>query len=43
MKSLFPEVFDASKIRPVANYPIALRDMLEYLAPEGSATFASYY
>ncbi len=34
MKSLFPEVFDASKIRPVSNYPIHLRDMLEYLAPE---------
>jgi uncharacterized circularly permuted ATP-grasp superfamily protein len=33
MKSLFPEVFDATKIRPVANYPIHLRDMLEYLAP----------
>ena len=35
MKSLFPEVFAASRIRPVANYPIRLRDMLEYLAPEG--------
>ncbi len=35
MKSLFPEVFDASKIRPVSNYPIHLRDMLEYLAPDG--------
>lgn len=35
MKSLFPEVFDASKIRPVSNYPIHLRDMLEYLVPEG--------
>jgi uncharacterized circularly permuted ATP-grasp superfamily protein len=34
MKSLFPEVFAASHIRPVANYPIRLRDMLEYLAPE---------
>ena len=37
MKSLFPEVFDASKIRPVSNYPIRLRDMLEYLAPETGA------
>lgn len=37
MKSLFPEVFDASKIRPVSNYPIQLRDMLEYLAPDGAA------
>jgi uncharacterized circularly permuted ATP-grasp superfamily protein len=35
MKSLFPEVFAASRIRPVANYPIRLRAMLEYLAPEG--------
>ena len=35
MKSLFPEVFAASRIRPVANYPIRLRDMLEYLAPDG--------
>jgi uncharacterized circularly permuted ATP-grasp superfamily protein len=37
MKSLFPEVFDASNIRPVSNYPSQLRDMLEYLAPEGVA------
>ena len=35
MKSLFPEVFDASHIRPVSNYPIRLRDMLEHLAPDG--------
>jgi uncharacterized circularly permuted ATP-grasp superfamily protein len=35
MKSLFPEVFAASHIRPVGNYPIRLRDMLEYLAPDG--------
>src|SRR5438876_5028740 len=34
MKSMFPQVFAASKIRPVANYPSRLRDMLEYLAPE---------
>jgi len=34
MKSLFPEVFDASKIRSVDNYPSQLRDMLEFLAPE---------
>ncbi len=37
MKSLFPEVFDASRIRPVSNYPSHLRDMLEYLGPEGRA------
>ncbi len=35
MKSLFPSVFEASHIRSVANYPIRLRDMLEYLAPAG--------
>ena len=34
MKSLFPAIFANSKIRPVANYPLKLRDMLEYLAPE---------
>lgn len=35
MKSLFPEVFSSSRIRPVASYPIRLRDMLDYLAPDG--------
>ncbi len=35
MKSLFPEAFAASRVRPVSNYPIQLRDMLEYVAPEG--------
>jgi uncharacterized circularly permuted ATP-grasp superfamily protein len=34
MKSMFPQVFAQSKIRPVANYPSRLRDMLEYLAPD---------
>jgi uncharacterized circularly permuted ATP-grasp superfamily protein len=34
MKSLFPEVFASSRIRPVSNYPGRLRDMLEYLAPD---------
>ena len=34
MKSMFPQLFVASKIRPVANYPGRLRDMLEYLAPD---------
>lgn len=38
MKSLFPQVFTASKIRPVSNYPGRLRDMLEFLAPDGVAT-----
>lgn len=35
MKSLFPQVFSASRIRPVANYPHKLRDMLEFMAPDG--------
>src|SRR5579884_2724957 len=35
MKSLFPEVFAESHIRSVQGYPIRLRDMLEYLAPDG--------
>ena len=35
MKSMFPQVFAQSKIRPVANYPSRLRDMLEFLAPDG--------
>src|SRR6476660_174206 len=34
MKSLFPEVFVASNVRPVSNYPLRLRDVLEYLAPD---------
>jgi uncharacterized circularly permuted ATP-grasp superfamily protein len=38
MKSLFPEVFAASHIRPVSNYPIHLRDMLEYLAPDSATS-----
>ncbi|MBC8097354.1 MAG: circularly permuted type 2 ATP-grasp protein [Akkermansiaceae bacterium] len=34
MKSLFPSVFATTRIRPVSNYPLKLRDMLEYLAPD---------
>ncbi|MBI1842188.1 MAG: circularly permuted type 2 ATP-grasp protein [Verrucomicrobia bacterium] len=34
MKSMFPQVFAQSRIRPVANYPSRLRDMLEFLAPD---------
>src|ERR1041385_1236349 len=34
MKSLFPEVFAASRVRPVSNYPLRLRDVLEFLAPD---------
>src|SRR5262249_27674538 len=33
MKRTFPQVFESSRIRPVDDYPIRLRDMLEYLAP----------
>jgi uncharacterized circularly permuted ATP-grasp superfamily protein len=36
MKSLFPEVFASARIRPVANYPLRLRDMLEFVAPDGA-------
>lgn len=38
MKSLFPEVFGAARIRPVSNYPIELREVLEYLGTEGADT-----
>jgi uncharacterized circularly permuted ATP-grasp superfamily protein len=38
MKSLFPRVFAASKVRPVQNYPLKLRDMLEHLAPDSVST-----
>jgi uncharacterized circularly permuted ATP-grasp superfamily protein len=34
MKSLFPKLFASSRIRPVANYPLKLRDVFESLAPE---------
>src|SRR5215471_8919865 len=34
MKNLFPSVFANSRIRPVSDYPLKLRDMLEYLAPD---------
>src|SRR5262245_12558789 len=35
MKRTFPQVFAASRIRPVDDYPSHLRGTLEYLAPEG--------
>jgi uncharacterized circularly permuted ATP-grasp superfamily protein len=38
MKSMFPQVFASSKIRPVASYPNRLRDMLEFLAPDHVTT-----
>lgn len=38
MKSMFPQVFAAQRIRPVANYPSRLRDMLEFLASPHSSS-----
>jgi uncharacterized circularly permuted ATP-grasp superfamily protein len=38
MKSMFPQVFATSKIRPVSNYPSRLRDMLEFLAGDANPT-----
>jgi uncharacterized circularly permuted ATP-grasp superfamily protein len=38
MKKLFPEVFSTARVRPVSNYPHKLRDMLEFLAPDGVAS-----
>src|SRR5678816_223332 len=38
MKNLFPSVFANSRIRPVSDYPLKLRDMLEYLAPDHIAS-----
>jgi uncharacterized circularly permuted ATP-grasp superfamily protein len=35
MKSMFPQAFADSKVRPIVNYPNRLRDMLEHLAPDG--------
>ncbi|MBI1813740.1 MAG: circularly permuted type 2 ATP-grasp protein [Deltaproteobacteria bacterium] len=42
MKRTFPEVFDASRVLPVDDYPSRLLDMLQYVAPEtgGSPTVA---
>ena len=34
MKSMFPQVFAESRIRPVSDYPSKLRDLLEFLAPD---------
>lgn len=33
LKRTFPQVFEASKVRPVDDYPNRLLDVLEYLAP----------
>jgi uncharacterized circularly permuted ATP-grasp superfamily protein len=37
MKSLFPKVLASLKVRPVLDYPLKLRDMLEYLTPDALA------
>jgi uncharacterized circularly permuted ATP-grasp superfamily protein len=34
LKRTFPQVFQASKVRPVDDYPAKLLEMLEYLAPD---------
>ena len=38
LKGTFPEVFEASRVRPVDDYPSRLLEMLRYLAPEGAST-----
>jgi len=35
IKRTFPQLFEASRIRPVDDYPSRLRDMLDYLSPPG--------
>lgn len=37
MKETFPKVFEASRIRPVDDYPSRLLDTLQHLAPDGIA------
>jgi uncharacterized circularly permuted ATP-grasp superfamily protein len=37
MKGLFPKVLGSLKVRPVLDYPLKLRDMLEYLTPDAVA------
>jgi len=34
LKRTFPQVFEASQVRPVDNYPSKLLEMLEFLAPD---------
>jgi uncharacterized circularly permuted ATP-grasp superfamily protein len=34
LKRTFPQVFDASRVRPVDDYPTKLLEMLEFLAPD---------
>jgi uncharacterized circularly permuted ATP-grasp superfamily protein len=42
MKRTFPEVFEASRVRPIFDYPSRLLDMLQHVAPpvEGTPTVA---
>ena len=35
LKRTFPQVFEASRVRPIDDYPSRLLEMLQYLAPEG--------
>ena len=37
LKSTFPEVFEASRVLPVDDYPSRLLEMLRYIAPEGTS------
>ena len=34
LKRTFPQVFEASRVRPIDDYPIRLLEILEYLAPD---------
>lgn len=36
LKRTFPEVFEASRVRPIDDYPSRLLDMLQYIAPPGA-------
>jgi uncharacterized circularly permuted ATP-grasp superfamily protein len=38
MKQMFPQVFEASRVRPVDDYPMRLLDTLQRLAPRGVRT-----
>jgi uncharacterized circularly permuted ATP-grasp superfamily protein len=35
MKQTFPEVFSASRVRPISDYPTQLLNMLHHVAPDG--------
>jgi uncharacterized circularly permuted ATP-grasp superfamily protein len=38
MKRTFPEVFESMEIRPVTDYPLRLREILDYLSPRENPT-----